>query len=46
MSDFFEVDPYTGIRSDFKWNENAQEYTIERYQDVEPMIDRAKAMAS
>jgi hypothetical protein len=46
MSDFFELDPLTGIRSDFKWNENDQEYTIERSADVEPTIDRAKAMAS
>jgi hypothetical protein len=46
MSDFFEVDPLTGIRSDFKWNESSQEYTINRYEDVEPALDRAKAMAS
>jgi hypothetical protein len=46
MSDFFEVDPLTGIRSDFKWNENSQEYTIERSADVEAAVDRAKAMAN
>ena len=46
MSDFFEVDPLTGIRSDFKWNETSQEYTIERSADVEAAVDRAKAMAN
>ena len=46
MSDFFEIDPLTGIRSDFKWNENDQEYTIERYADVEPVLDFAKGCAN
>lgn len=46
MSDFFEVDPLSGIRSDFKWNENHQEYTIERTADVEPILDWAKAAAN
>lgn len=46
MSDFFEVDPLTGIRSDFKWNEMAQEYTIVRSADVEPYLDAAKDMAN
>lgn len=46
MSDFFEVDPLTGIRSDFKWDDMKQEYTIVRSQDVEPLLDRAKAMAN
>lgn len=46
MSDFLEIDPVTGIRSDFKWNENDQEYTIERYADVEPVLDFAKAVSN
>ncbi len=46
MSDFFELDPLTGIRSDFKWNENAQEYTIERSSDVGPYLDAAKSKAN
>ena len=46
MSDFFEIDPLTGIRSDFKWSENDQQYTINRYQDVEPIMDAAKAKAN
>lgn len=46
MSDFFEIDPFTGIRSDFKWNENDQEYSINRYQDVEPVLDYSKAVAN
>lgn len=46
MSDFFEIDPISGIRSEFKWNETDQEYTIHRTQDVEPVLDFAKAMAN
>lgn len=46
MSDFFEIDPISGIRSDFKWNENDQEYTINRYSDVEPVLDFTKAVAN
>lgn len=41
MSDFFEIDPHTGIRSDFKWNENDQQYAIERTADVQPVLDFA-----
>jgi hypothetical protein len=42
MSDFFEIDA-NGIRSDFKWSENDQEFTIHRTVDVEPVLDAAKA---
>ncbi len=41
MSDFFELDPVTGIRSDFKWNENDQEYKIIRTADAQPVLDFA-----
>lgn len=40
MSDFFEVDA-NGIRTDFKWSENAQEYALIRTADVEPVLDAA-----
>lgn len=46
MSDFYEIDPVTGIRSDFKWNENDQRYTIQKSADVEPVLDFAKANAN
>jgi hypothetical protein len=46
MSDFMEIDPISGIRSDFKWNENDQEYTIVRTADVEPVLDFTKAVAN
>lgn len=42
MSDFFEIDPDTGIRSEFKWNENDQEYSIIRTADVQPVLDFTK----
>lgn len=41
MSDFTEIDPLNGIRSDFIWNETAQEYSIIRSADVEPLLDYA-----
>ena len=41
MSDFFEIDPVSGIRSDFKWNENEQEYNIVRTADCQPVLDFA-----
>ena len=40
MSDFMEISP-DGIKTDFKWNESAQEYTLVRTQDVEPVLDNA-----
>src|SRR6185312_1729133 len=46
MSDFFEIDPVSGIRTDFTWNDNEQTYTLKRTADVEPSLDRAKAMAN
>jgi hypothetical protein len=45
VSDFFEIDA-NGIRSDFTWNENDQEYKINRTQDVEPVLDWTKAVAN
>jgi hypothetical protein len=46
MSDFFEVDPISGIRTDFKWNENDQQYTLNRYADVEPVLEYSREMAA
>lgn len=42
MSDFYEIDPDTGIKSVFKWSENDQQYTIHRSQDVQGVLDYAK----
>lgn len=41
MSDFFEVDPVTGISTHGKWNENDQEYTLVRTADAQPVLDFA-----
>ena len=41
MSDFMEISP-DGIKTDWKWNENDQEYTLIRTQDVEGCLDVAK----
>lgn len=43
MSDFFEIDPDYGIRTDFKWHEADNEYRITRVADVEPILDAANA---
>lgn len=45
MSDFMELSP-DGIVSSFKWNENDQEYSITRTQDVEPVLDWTKAVSN
>lgn len=44
MSDFTEIDPFSGIRSDFVWNENDQQYSITRTADVEPVLDWTRAV--
>lgn len=41
-----EIDPVTGIKTDFKWNENDQQYTLDRVADVEPVLDFAKALSN
>ena len=46
MSDFYEYDPHVGIRTDFKWNENDQQYTLIRSADVEPVLDYSKAISN
>ncbi len=46
MSDFMEIDPHTGIRTDWKWNENDQQYTLHRTADVEPVLDYSKAISN
>ena len=46
MSEFFEYDPVTGIRTDLAWSESEQKMTLIRTADVEPVLDYAKAMAA
>lgn len=46
MSEFYEYDPLTGIRTDSTWNENEQTMTLHRYADVEPVLDFTKAAAN
>ena len=46
MSDFFEIDPISGIRTDFTWCERTQEYTLHRTCDVEPYLNRARGKAA
>jgi hypothetical protein len=41
-----EIDPVTGIKTDWKWNENDQTYTLQRSADVEPVLDYAKAISN
>ena len=46
MSDFFEYDPTTGIRTDTVWDEMKQEMTLVRTADVEPVLNFTKEMAN
>lgn len=46
MSDFFELDPTTGIRTDWKWNESDQQYTLNRSADVEPVLDFTRGISN
>lgn len=46
MSEMFEFDPITGIRTDLHWSESEQKMTLHRYADVEPVLDYAKEMAA
>lgn len=46
MSEFFEYDPTTGIRTDTAWNESTGEMTLIRAADVEPVLDFSKAVSN
>ena len=46
MSELFEVDPLTGIRTTFDFSEATQEVTLTRSADVEPLLDYTKATAN
>jgi hypothetical protein len=46
MSELFEVDPLTGIRTTFDFSEATQEVTLTRTADVEPLLDYTKAAAN
>lgn len=46
MSEFFEYDPVTGIRTDLSWSESEQKMTLIRTADVEPVLDFCKANAN
>lgn len=40
-----EYDPYTGLYEQYSFDDDGN-LTIDRYQDVEPYLDRAKEMAN
>src|SRR6266851_507695 len=46
MAEFFEYDPVTGIRTDTAWDDATQQMTLNRYADVEPVLDFSKEMAA
>ena len=41
MSEFFEFDPLTGIRTDMAYDPNTHEVTLTRSSDVQPVLDFA-----
>ncbi len=46
MSELYEIDPHTGIRTDMQWNENEQTMTLTRSADVEPVLDYAREVSA
>jgi len=44
MSDFFEIDPFTGISTRGVWSESENQYQITRTADVEDVLEFAKTM--
>lgn len=46
MSEFFEMDAVTGIRTDLSWSESEQAMTLIRTADVEPVLDFTKGCAN
>lgn len=46
MPEFYEYDPVTGIKTETAWDENAQEMTLIRTADVEPVLDYTKERAN
>lgn len=46
MSEFFEYDPMTGIRTDTEYNEQTGELSLIRSADVEPVLDYTKTIAN
>jgi hypothetical protein len=43
MSEFFEYDPLTGLRTELSWSEAEQKMTVTRSQDCSAILDYAKA---
>jgi hypothetical protein len=46
MSEFFEYDSATGIRTDTEFNAESGEMSLIRTADVEPVLEYAKALAN
>ena len=46
MSELFDVDPVTGIRTTLHWDEAKDSVEIRRTADVEPVLDYTKAAAN
>ena len=46
MSELFEIDPLTGIRTDTSWDEATQQMTLTRSADVEGVLDYAKFVSN
>ena len=46
MSEFFEYDPTTGIRTETAWDDEKDELTLIRTADVEPVLDYTKTIAN
>lgn len=46
MPEFFDYDPYSGVRTDFEYDEQTGDVCLHRTQDVEALLDYNKALAN
>jgi len=46
MAEFFEYDPFTGIKTEMAWDDQNQEMTLIRTANVAPVLDYAKAFSN
>lgn len=46
MAEFFDYDPFSGVRTDFEYDDQTGNVHLHRTQDVEALLDYNKALAN
>ena len=46
MAEFFEYDPFTGIKTEMAWDDQNQEMTLIRTANVAPVLDFTKSVSN